>query len=90
MSKFERAIHSMFDHIWHCEIEHPVFQDTVGELMTAVIEAYNNLQNQDKPQDTTEQKCGTCYWYSNVGVEVCDREHEPTTSESKACEYYDR
>ena len=30
----------MFDHIWDCEIDHPVFQDTVGDLMKAVIQAY--------------------------------------------------
>lgn len=34
-------------------------------------------------------QCGTCYWYSNVGVERCDREYDPTTSDSKACEFYD-
>ena len=39
---FEKQIHDMFDHIWDCEIDHPVFQDTVGELMNAVIQAHNN------------------------------------------------
>lgn len=39
---FEKQIHAMFDHIWDCEIEHPVFQDTVGDLMKAVIQAYHN------------------------------------------------
>ena len=39
---FEKQIHAMFDHIWDCEIEHPIFQDTVGELMEAVIQAHNN------------------------------------------------
>lgn len=33
-------IHGMFDHIWDCEIDHPLFQDTVGDLMRAVIEAH--------------------------------------------------
>lgn len=42
MTKFEKQLHDMFDHIWDCEIDHPVFQDTVGELMSAVIQAYNN------------------------------------------------
>ena len=41
--EFEKRLHSMFDHIWECEIGHPVFQDTVGELMSAVIQCYNNL-----------------------------------------------
>jgi predicted HNH restriction endonuclease len=39
---FEKQIHAMFDHIWDCKIEHPVFQDTVGDLMKAVIQAHNN------------------------------------------------
>ena len=30
----------MFDHIWDCEIDHPAYQDTVGELMEAVIQTY--------------------------------------------------
>ncbi len=37
---FEKGIHNMFDHIWECEIEHPVFTDTVGDLMRAVIQLY--------------------------------------------------
>lgn len=40
---FERQLHDMFDHIWDCEIDHPIFQDTVGDLMTAVIQSYNNI-----------------------------------------------
>ena len=35
---FEKDLHNMFDHIWDCEINHPVFQDTVGDLMEAVLE----------------------------------------------------
>ena len=42
-SEFEHEIHAMFDHIWDCEIEHPMFQDTVGELMEAVFQCYHNL-----------------------------------------------
>ena len=40
MSDFEKELHAMFDHIWDCEIDHPVFHDTVGDLMKAVIQAY--------------------------------------------------
>lgn len=40
---FEEKIYSMFDSIWNCEIDHPVFQDTVGELMEAVIDVYNDM-----------------------------------------------
>lgn len=40
---FEEKIYGMFDSIWDCEIDHPVFQDTVGELMEAVIYLYNDM-----------------------------------------------
>ena len=40
---FEKGLHDMFDHIWNCEIEHPMFQDTVGELMQAVIQLYRGV-----------------------------------------------
>lgn len=43
---FEEKIHEMFDSIWDCEIDHPLFQDTVGELMEAVIQAYHITQDQ--------------------------------------------
>ena len=44
MSSFEEGIHQMFDHIWDCEIDHPIFQDTVGELMQAVFQAYDSIK----------------------------------------------
>ena len=44
MSEFEKGIHQMFDHIWECEIDHPIFQDTVGELMSAVIQLYESTK----------------------------------------------
>lgn len=45
MTKFEKQLHDMFDHIWDCKIDHPVYQDTVGDLMSAVIQAhYNSAQ----------------------------------------------
>lgn len=37
---FKEKLLSMFSSIWDCEIEHPVFQDKVGELMAAVIQLY--------------------------------------------------
>lgn len=37
---FEKALHNMFSSIWDCEIDHPLWQETVGEIMTAVIEAH--------------------------------------------------
>lgn len=45
---FEIQIHAMFDHIWDCEIEHPVFQDTVGDLMEAVIQVHNNAAQPER------------------------------------------
>lgn len=63
VGSFESKIHAMFDHIWDCEIDHPVFQDTVGELMDAVIRCYNRLPSaqpekmqlleEDATKDTT-------------------------------------
>ena len=38
---FEDDIHNMFSHLWDYEIDHPIFSDTVGELMTAVIQCYH-------------------------------------------------
>ena len=51
MSEFEKGIHKMFDHIWDCEIEHPIFQDTVGELMSAVIQLYESTKGADDETD---------------------------------------
>ena len=47
MDNFEKMLHDMFDHIWNREIEHPIFQDTVGDLMEAVIEAHKRVQLDD-------------------------------------------
>lgn len=38
--KFKEKIVGMFSSIWDCEIDHPVFQDKVGELMLAVVQLY--------------------------------------------------
>ena len=35
------------------------------------------------------KKCGDCYWYSNVCVECCEHEHDPTTYDSPACKYFE-
>ncbi len=41
--EFENELQDMFGHIWGCEIDHPIFQDTVGDIMEAVISlVYNN------------------------------------------------
>ena len=36
-SDFEKDIHDMFDHIWSCKLDHELFDDTVGDLMSAVF-----------------------------------------------------
>ena len=41
--EFEKSLHEMFDSIWDCDINHPIFQDTVGELMGAVLQAYDTV-----------------------------------------------
>jgi hypothetical protein len=38
--EFKEKIWGMFSSIWDCEIDHPVFQDTVSELMDAVVALY--------------------------------------------------
>jgi len=38
--EFKEKILGMFSSIWDCEIDHPVFQDKVGELMDAVVALY--------------------------------------------------
>ena len=70
MSDFEKQIHAMFDHIWDCDINHPIFEDTVGELMDAVIQCYNILplaEPERKP--ISYQDCSNAMlmmWMDNV------------------------
>ena len=40
-NEFKSLLLGMFDSIWDVEIDHPVFQDTVGELMEGVLQAYS-------------------------------------------------
>jgi len=42
-NEFVKRLDGMFDTIYDCEIDHPVFQDTVGEIIDAVIELYDTL-----------------------------------------------
>ena len=42
---FEEKIRGMFDSIWDCEIDHPMYQDTVGELMGEVIALWDNCHS---------------------------------------------
>lgn len=45
--KFKGQILCMFSSIWDCEIDHPVFQDKVGELMDAVVDLYRKAVKRD-------------------------------------------
>ena len=47
MDNFEKMLHEMFDDIWDCEIDNPLFQDTVGDLMKDVIEAHKKARLDD-------------------------------------------
>lgn len=38
--EFKDGLLKMFSSIWECEIDHPMFQDTVGELMDGVMQLY--------------------------------------------------
>ena len=61
----------MFDHIWDCNIDHPVFEDTVGDLMEAVIQCYRNLTSAQ-----TEWKKGNwVYGENEYGIDGyhCDK-----------------
>lgn len=59
MSDFEQKIHDMFDLIWDCEIFHPLFESTVGELMESVIRCYNNLPSATPELATNLQQLAT-------------------------------
>lgn len=45
--EFKEKILGMFSSIWDCEIDHPVFQDKVGELMDAVVALYRKAVKRD-------------------------------------------
>ena len=42
VDEFKNELLSMFSSIWDVEIDHPIFQDTVGELMKGVLQAYEH------------------------------------------------
>ena len=61
---FEEKIRGMFDSIWGCEIDHPVFQDTVGELMGAVIALWDNCHSTVSPSTQSKIiRCNDCKHY---------------------------
>ena len=40
-AEFAEAVRAMFANIWDCKIDHPQYQDTVGEILEKVIELHN-------------------------------------------------
>ena len=45
--EFKNELLKMFSSIWDCEIDHSIFQDTVGELMSAVMQLYKQAVKWD-------------------------------------------
>ena len=41
--RFCNALWEKYGHIWDCEIDHPKYQDTVGDMMRDVINIYRDL-----------------------------------------------
>ena len=40
--EFEHDLRKMFSSVWDCEIDNIFWDDTVGDLMDAVIQSYKN------------------------------------------------
>lgn len=79
MDSFEQGLYNMFDSIWDCEIEHPIFDDTVGDLMRAVMQLYNNtaqpkighwIKSEVPNEEYVCSECGGACWYYDVGKGV--------------------
>lgn len=70
---FEQMLHDMFDHIWNYRIEHPIFEDTVGDLMGAVIEAHDHIHPKGKWIEEAKLQFGIhSYQCSHCGHAVTD------------------
>ena len=68
---FENGLHDMFDHIWDCEIDHPAFQDTVGELMGAVIQLYKTIEPERKVEELLPD--GTLHLFTDTDLSKVNR-----------------
>lgn len=51
MTEFEKGLRRMFSTMWDCEIDHPAWQDTVGDLMMAVIQLHESMESPDRSTD---------------------------------------
>lgn len=79
MNDFEKMLRDMFSSIWDCEIDHPLWQDTVGEIMTAVIQAHEKCMpkpqeghwiKHETPDGGEQYECSRCgvLWEFNDGT----------------------
>ena len=51
MTEFEKGLRRMFSTMWDCKIDHPAWQDTVGDLMQAVIQLHESMEPPDRSTD---------------------------------------
>ena len=70
MSDFEKMLRGMFSSIWDCEINHPLWQDTVGEIMTAVIQTHEKCMPEPCEDAVSRQAAIDTL---NVGTELLRR-----------------
>ena len=82
---FEKQIHAMFDHIWDTEIEHPVFQDTVGDLMQAVIQVYYNSAEPERKKGKWIYDSESYPLGNPAGHYNCDQCGESVSCKSNYC-----
>lgn len=60
-AEFAEAVRAMFADIWDREIDHPRFQDTVGEILEKVIELHNSV-----PPMKLDEWCESCKEYDQT------------------------
>ena len=41
-------------------------------------------------KEENHKKCSDCYWFSDVTVQTCEKEHEPTKPCNSACDYFEQ
>lgn len=49
-----------------------------------------NCDTIDEEKEETIKKCSDCYWYSDVTVQACDKEYEPTKPDNPACDQFEQ
>lgn len=81
---FRKKLRNMFSTIWDCKIDHPMFEDTVGELMEGVIAAYDNEQRPAEwipyfPETGDMWRCSNCKSITRLpyNTELCPYDYCP-------------